>query len=253
MQIIDSIKVKIQELEQIHDIRILFACESGSRAWGFPSPDSDYDARFIYMHPQDWYLSIYEKRDVLELPVDKVLDINGWDLRKTLRLLYKHNAVIAEWIQSPIVYSSDDAFVREFWEVAKACFSAKAAMYHYMSSAVRHYEECLGDVIKLKKLLYCLRATLAALWIAYYNTIPPMELEPLLAVIKEQSVVSKIRNLVVLKTQKDEAYLHPREPVLDDFLKEQISYCKGVAHSLPDSRQCDEGLLNEFFRSMLQS
>lgn len=250
MQIIGSIKEKLLELEQTHNIRILFACESGSRAWGFASPDSDYDARFIYMHPQEWYLSIHEKRDVLELPVDKLLDINGWDLRKALRLLHKHNAVLGEWIQSPIVYAKNDAFVQGFWDVARACFSARAAMHHYLSSAVRHYDECTGDMVRLKKILYCLRATLAALWIAHYKTIPPMELEALLGVVKEHSLVSRVRELVLLKAQKDEAYVHPREPILDDFLKEAISSCKGVAHALPSSHY-DEAMLDVFFLKCL--
>ncbi len=103
--IANVIQEKTKELENTHAIRILFACESGSRAWGFPSSDSDYDVRFIYVHQKEWYLSIHEGRDVVEMPVNKELDISGWDLRKTLRLLNKHNAVLFEWIQSPIVYS----------------------------------------------------------------------------------------------------------------------------------------------------
>ena len=93
-EIENVIKTKLSNLEDTHGIRILFACESGSRGWGFPSLDSDYDVRFIYANSEDWYLSIDEKRDVIELPVNSDLDINGWDLRKALRLLKKGNATL---------------------------------------------------------------------------------------------------------------------------------------------------------------
>ncbi|MEI8365657.1 MAG: nucleotidyltransferase domain-containing protein [Parachlamydiaceae bacterium] len=254
MQYENVIKSKICELENTHDIRILFACESGSRAWGFPSPDSDYDARFIYVHSQDWYLSIHERRDVVELPVDKMLDINGWDLRKVLRLVQKHNAAIYEWIQSPIVYAANDVFVKKFWEVAAAYFSPKATMHHYLSSAKKYYEECVvDDMIKLKKLLYCIRVVLAGLWVAQHKTIPPMELDQLLKITEDQSVVVKVRELVDLKKLNNESYQHPREYALELFLKEGITHCENVSHSLPVSSQYDDAMLNAFFRTMFSA
>ena len=116
LNISNFIQIKLHELEQNNKIRILFACESGSRAWGFPSSDSDYDVRFIYVHPKAWYLSIHEMRDVIELPVNKELDISGWNLRKALRLISKHNAVLFEWMQSPVVYSVKTDFLEGFKE-----------------------------------------------------------------------------------------------------------------------------------------
>ena len=98
------IQEKLNQLEAEYGVQILLAVESGSRAWGFASPDSDYDVRFIFWHPKDWYLSVFEQRDVIELPVDAVLDISGWDIRKALRLLWKSNAALIEWLNSPIVY-----------------------------------------------------------------------------------------------------------------------------------------------------
>src|SRR5690348_15627233 len=100
----------IKNIERNENVTILFAAESGSRAWGFPSPDSDYDARFVYIHPKDHYLDIIERRDVIELPVDAVLDINGWELRKALRLFAKSNGPIYEWLQSPVVYKANPDF-----------------------------------------------------------------------------------------------------------------------------------------------
>lgn len=253
MPYVEVIKAKIRELEQAHSIHVLFACESGSRAWGFPSPDSDYDARFIYMHPKEWYLSIHEKRDVVELPVDKLLDINGWDLRKTLRLIHKHNAVIYEWIQSPIVYRAKNDFVENFQKVAAVYFSPKATLHHYLSSAVKYYAECTtGDGTKLKKLLYCLRVTLAALWVGQLQTVPPMELDKLLQILPNPSLVAKVKELVLLKSAKDESYLHPREPDLELFLKNGIVLCESAALTLPGSTQHDEAFLNAFLRDAVK-
>lgn len=245
------ISEKLVELEQVHDIKILWACESGSRAWGFPSPDSDYDARIIYVHPQEWYLSIHEKRDVLELPVNQELDISGWELRKALRLVHKHNAVIFEWLQSPIVYYADDRFAADFRNFAERYFSPLSAMHHYLSSGNKYYLECTQDPeIKLKKLFYCLRVTLAALWIAHHRTIPPMELDKLLNIVPNEPLVYKIKELKQLKALQPESYKHPHEPDLEHFLAKSLKFCSEAAPSLPRSI-ADDTPLNVFFRKML--
>jgi len=106
-QILDALR----RVERDHDVEIVFACESGSRGWGFSSPDSDYDVRFVYRHCAEWYLTATERagkgqpqRDVIELPIDAELDVGGWDLRKALRLLDNSNPTLWEWLRSPIVY-----------------------------------------------------------------------------------------------------------------------------------------------------
>lgn len=100
----DTIRSRLDAIQASENVCIVYACESGSRAWGFPSADSDYDVRFIYVRPVEWYLSIDDKRDVIECPVEDGLDINGWDLRKALRLSRKSNPPLLEWLGSPIVY-----------------------------------------------------------------------------------------------------------------------------------------------------
>ena len=81
---------RLSDIEAKYDVKILLAVESGSRAWGFESKDSDYDVRFIYVHRKDWYLSLIEGRDVIEeLDPDGVLDLAGWDLKKALLLMGK--------------------------------------------------------------------------------------------------------------------------------------------------------------------
>ena len=103
-----KIQTQLRRIEEEESIKILLAVESGSRAWGFASPDSDYDVRFIYIRRMEDYLKLEKVRDVIELPMDDVLDMNGWDLQKTLRLLYKSNPTLFEWFSSPIVYQETE-------------------------------------------------------------------------------------------------------------------------------------------------
>ena len=106
----DRIHKELSTIEKRENLTILLAVESGSRAWGFPSPDSDYDVRFFYIRPREYYLSLEKRRDVVELPFDDVLDISGWDFDKTLRLLRSSNPTLFEWVSSPIIYRKHPAF-----------------------------------------------------------------------------------------------------------------------------------------------
>jgi hypothetical protein len=161
-----TIHHKLKEIEQAKNVRILFAAESGSRAWGFPSPDADYDVRFIYMHSTQHYLRLDTPRDVIEWQNDGVLDINGWDLKKALRLLCKANPTLFEWNASPIVY-----LIREEWEAVRAVISqyfiAKAGLYHYFNMAQGNYRDYLkGDSVRLKNIstLYALYWRASGCW-----------------------------------------------------------------------------------------
>ena len=141
-QMREKIQAQLRRIEVQEKVRILFAAESGSRAWGFASPDSDYDVRFIYIRSQQDYLKLKPDRDVIELPLDPVLDINGWDLQKTLRLLYKSNPTLFEWISSPIIYL-ETAFAGRLRNLAGNYFFPKKAIYHYISMAEGKYREYL--------------------------------------------------------------------------------------------------------------
>ncbi len=161
------IKDKLKEMEQAYNVKILYACESGSRAWGFASPDSDYDIRFIYVHPKEYYLSVDEQRDVIELPINDLLDINGWGLRKALRLFRKSNGPLYEWLQSPIVYNQDNEFANDIKNLMPSYFSPRATMHHYLSMAKSVFEnDLVGVEVRLKKYFYVLRPILACRWIA---------------------------------------------------------------------------------------
>jgi uncharacterized protein len=149
-----AIQAKLTELETSRGVRVLFACESGSRAWGFASPDSDYDVRFIYTGPAASYLTVHAARDVIEEPVNAELDVSGWDLRKALGLLAKSNPPLLEWLDSPIVYRQDEAFVARFRALATAWFDPRASGHHYANMARNNYREHMrGETVKLKKYL----------------------------------------------------------------------------------------------------
>lgn len=155
---------KLKYIEQKYEVKILFACESGSRAWGFPSPDSDYDVRFIYVKPIDEYLSIQNQKDFMDFPLSDELDINGWDLKKTLELVYKSNSVPFEWLQSPIVYYEDKDFTDELLALCQSYFCARTNIHHYLGIARGAMETMDGNEIGIKKLCYILRPLLSALW-----------------------------------------------------------------------------------------
>ena len=169
---------ELLRIERQNNVRILLAVESGSRAWGFASPDSDYDVRFVYAHERDWYLSIFEDRDVIEEMLPGRLDINGWDLRKSLRLFSKCNLALNEWLGSPIVYSEVSEFRKRFLRMIPHYFNPIGAMHHYRSMADRAITEHLTDGhIAIKKLFYVLRPLLACRWIRHTVAQPPTEFE----------------------------------------------------------------------------
>lgn len=195
----DLILKRLKELETIHNITILYACESGSRAWGFASPNSDWDVRFIYVHSQDWYLSIDESKDMLDFAIDEhELDLTGWELRKTLRLFRGSNASPFEWLQSPIVYLDPYNFRSELWQLTNTYFKPRSMAFHYLGLAKNSSKKGLVDgLMDIKKYFYVLRPLLAAYWICHKKTVPPMEFVPLLEQLKsEEALYAAIQTLV---------------------------------------------------------
>lgn len=229
---------KLNALAKDNAIKILFACESGSRAWGFPSPDSDYDVRFIYAYAKDQYLSVDEPRDVIELPIDATLDVGGWELRKMLRLLRKSNASVFEWLQSPTVYMADGDFVDRMNVILPQYFSPRAGLHHYLSMTRGIFNNDLcGDTMRLKKYLYALRTLLASKWIVERGTMPPMtfgELSQLLDdEIKEISLA-----LIAQKATADETFMVKKIDRLHTFIARELSRCEAL---IPDpSRKADK-------------
>ncbi|MCG7853548.1 MAG: nucleotidyltransferase domain-containing protein [Methanosarcinaceae archaeon] len=171
-----AIKSQLACIARENDVRILLAVESGSRSWGFESPDSDYDVRFIYTHRTDWYLSIKEKRDVIELPFDGQLDICGWDLRKTLRLFKKSNPVLMECIVSPFVYLESGSFGEKIRTLAGKYYSRKTGAHHYLNMAESNHKTHIEnrEEVNLKKYFYVLRPLINILWLSEKKGLIPM-------------------------------------------------------------------------------
>jgi predicted nucleotidyltransferase len=227
----DEIVERLLAIEQSHNVRVLYAVESGSRAWGFASPNSDWDVRFLYVHREDWYLTVHERRDVIELPIDGDLDINGWELRKSLRLLRKGNPVLFEWLKSPIVYMdgrddlTDKALMDEYRRVAGDLFNPLASVYHYWHMAKKNFREYLhGGEVRLKKYFYVLRPVLACQWVLAGHGQPPMAFADLLErQIPEGALRREINDLLRLKMSAEEMARGPARPAINAFLDESLA------------------------------
>lgn len=246
---------KLKEIESKRNIKILYACETGSRAWGFPSPDSDYDVRIIYMHEVDWYLSLSEKKDTLEMMLDNgELDITGWDIRKCLRLLWKSNGALLERIQSPIVYHEIDNISTILREYANSCFAPIAGMHHYLGMAKNSFHEVNGQAeVKLKRLFYSLRAALACKWIVEKDSIPPIVFTTMVNELTfDQKLKERIIALIALKSTKVEGYIHPAEFELNDFISNELSIAEKVFNTL-GGRRGKKVDLDELFLRIIKS
>ncbi len=209
----------LSRIESTHQIRVLYACESGSRAWGFASPDSDYDIRFLFVRPVDSYLSVVDGIESIDLPLEGDLDAGGWDLRKAARLLVKSNGALIEWLHSPIVYRNDTGFRERWQQVAREVFSPKASSDHYRGLAKQMLLGKLqSERVRAKDYLYALRAVLAAQWIAEKNTIPPVPFSELCG-MTPLAIQSLIPPLLAHKARTGEGEQMARLLELDSFLQ----------------------------------
>lgn len=249
----EKIKKYLSNLEEEKGIEILLACETGSRAWGFPSPDSDFDVRIIYKHDKDWYLSLTEEKDTIEYFLENnEIDISGWDLRKSLRLLAKSNPPLLERIQSPIIYKADKEFLTGINSVAQKTYSRIATIHHYFSMAKKAFEEVTNtEEYKLKKFFYALRASVACLWILEKEEIPPIEFGKMLNGLDlPANLKTRIRELIEIKSTIRETYRHKGETVLIEFMKACIERAENESQSLPASKGKMTDL-NDFFLKTL--
>ena len=253
----ESIQEQLRQIEDTEGVRIFYACESGSRAWGFPSVDSDYDVRFMYLHRRDWYLSIdvERKRDVIERPVDGKLDINGWDLRKGLWLLRKGNPPLMEWLGSPIVYREITSVPAQLRTLMAKHYSPKAALYHYLRMAEGNFREYLkGSVVWIKKYFYVLRPLLAIRWVERDLGVVPTEFEKLVeAVVDAPELREEIDALVRAKRAGEELDRGPRIETISEYIEAEL---KRLEHRRFED-EYDKPVapireLNHFFRQALE-
>jgi len=239
----------LKAIEKEKKIKILYACETGSRAWGFPSPDSDYDVRFIYMHERDWYLSLSQRKDTIE-HMDGDLDITGWDLRKSLVLLKKSNATLIERFQSPIEYFSAKEFKRAFKSLIEAYYSPTAVFFHHYSLAKKFWEELKDkEEVKLKSYFYLIRSLLSCNWIVKDKTVLPMDIEGLMKLIDTERR-DEVRDLIMLKEGVDEKYLYKKSESLDKWVRSLFEMLDSSKENLGVSKADNSGL-NRFFLKMI--
>lgn len=233
-----EIEQALVNVERDFQVRVLYACESGSRAWGFASANSDYDVRFIYAHNLDWYLSIRDRRDVIEQMLPGDLDVSGWEIRKALRLFQKSNPPMLEWLTSPIVYREDAEFMANLRSMMSVYYSPVNCFKHYLHMAegnIRGYLQT--DEVRTKKYLYVLRPLLGCRWIEQDRGPVPMEFEKLYVTLSDDSVLCAIRALVERKKAGEELETGRRDPVLSAFIEEEIArlqarpFAKGELHA----------------------
>ncbi|MBR5125653.1 MAG: nucleotidyltransferase domain-containing protein [Oscillospiraceae bacterium] len=248
----ETILQKLEEIERREGVTILHAVESGSRAWGVESPDSDYDVRFIYIRPLEAYLQLQELRDVIEWELDDVMDINGWDLKKALIQFHRGNATLFEWANSPVVYKTTPQW-QQICDTAKNWFSAKAALHHYRGTARGTFQEFLqGDAVRYKKYIYALRPLLACKYIEAHHTIPPVRFDDLLKQELPEALRQEIDRMLEIKAQTDEKALNPRLPVIHAYIQEELKRLDEKLKTMPDDRREDWDPLNDLFRNLLQ-
>ena len=239
----EVVRQRLQTLEQQHQVKILFAVESGSRAWGFASPNSDWDVRFIYVHKLPWYLRVQAGRDVIESAIEQhelgELDINGWELRKSLQLLRKGNPALLEWLQSPMRYVCDDAAMHAYRELAQRFISPAAGFYHYYCYALKNQRQFLGkDLVKRKKYLYVLRGVLAADWISRGYGQVPIRLSDLLErLLPEGEVRLAIDDLVAQKMQTEELAEQAPLLLLEQYIASELLRLRDLQ---PATQQCTQ-------------
>ncbi|ETT72054.1 nucleotidyltransferase [Paenibacillus sp. FSL R7-277] len=247
---------QLKQIEQEEQVTILYACESGSRAWGFPSQDSDYDVRFIYVHRPEWYLSIWDARDVIERPINNMLDFSGWDLRKALKLFHKSNPPLLEWLQSPIQYAEKFSVAEQLRGISPYTFSPKACMYHYLNMAKGNYRDYLqGEQVKIKKYFYVLRPVLACEWIHRYGEMPPMAFDVLVdrLIPQDGELWQVVQHLLARKKSGEELDLEPRLSVINEYLEEQLQGLEKTAAAYLSAKTDNRDReLDALFREALQ-
>lgn len=229
---IEKVRQILSSIEIDEEVKILYACESGSRAWGFTSRDSDFDVRFLYLRPKEWYLSIdlAHKRDVIELPITSSIDVNSWDLRKALQLFQRSNPPLLEWLGSPIVYLEKYSVAARMRELAEVCYSPIACQYHYYQMAKGNYREYIqGEQVRLKKYFYVLRPVLAVIWLERKLGVVPTEFMRLVeGMVDSDRVREAIKELLTEKEAGNELDFGPRNPAISEFLERELARMEAI-------------------------
>jgi len=248
----NEIVERLKKFEKDKGVTILYACESGSRAWGFPSVDSDYDVRFFYTHKTEWYMSIDDRKDTME-DVGKILDFSGWELRKTLRLFRATNSSLYEKLQSPIVYVDRCGFHEILNNLMTDFYEPIRGLYHYLSLVHNfHRDELSGDMVKLKKYFYALRSVLAAKWIREVGGPPPIEFTRLRVLEKDEVWNDLVDGWLALKKTGTESLTVEKSILINDFIEKEMQEGNEYAKAIKKRKRPDSEVLNEYFRNWVR-
>lgn len=228
---------RLKQLETEHSIRILFAVDAGTRAWGCATKDSAFDVRFVYAQDPRWYLSVdlEERRDVIEDPNAGSIQLNGWDVRKALRLYRKSNPAFVEWLQSPISYLERGNFRRAAQESLATVYTPVRGVYHYRSQARTDYREhILAPMVPLKEYFGVLRSLLTVRWLERHGSAAPVDFGRLLPLIIDQpEVVTRVRKLLEQAPSMIEPDMILPVPALNAFIEAELASVPMVADSKP--------------------
>jgi len=244
-----AIRAELEQIEHRENVRILYAVESGSRAWGFDSPDSDYDVRFVYVRPVTDYVRLRPLRDVIELPIDtslaNPLDINGWDIVKALNLFRASNPPLIEWLHSPLIYHETGDLAIRLRALAQANYSPMRMSYHYLSMAKRTHKEYLEGraEVSLKKYLYALRPLFAIRWMEQQGTPPPTHFETTLnGITFAHEIRSKLSDLLQRKRAGGETGAEATDVMLIEFIEAEMERISSIIRDLADPEMSEEPL-----------
>lgn len=250
--VVEIINERLDDIEKKENVKIIHAIESGSRAWGFASPDSDYDVRFIYLRTKEHYLKLEETKDFIEWELNETFDINGWDIKKTLQHFHKSNATLFEWSSSPVIYRTTKEWDK-IKNISEKYFSCRTSMYHYYGTANKNYNEyLLDDMVKYKKYFYVLRPLFACRWIDERKCPPPVRFSELMEIITDSEIRTAVDNLLEAKKIMTEAQKGKRIDYLNEYIKTNLDLYKEKAASMEDGRREDWNELNRVFIELLQ-
>jgi len=257
----EHILLVLKQIEKEYDVKILYACESGSRAWGFPSKDSDYDVRFIYVHKKEWYLSIDQRRDVLEVPkhdkisiqVDKLLDLNGWELAKALRLFRKSNPPLLEWLHSNIVYYQEYSAINKIKKLESQIFSPIASIHHYLKMAKGNYRDYLNrGEVKIKRYFNIFRPLFAAKWIEKHHAFPPIKFTQLVEdILPSHEIRIVLGDIIKLKKAGEVLDPNPRTEFINHIVETEIEHLEQYVREVSVNKSDPTDVLNQLFRETL--
>ena len=250
----DKLRDLLYKVECEHSLNVIYGLESGSRAWGFESQNSDYDVRFLYVRPIDWYLCIEKRDDVLELGTSREIDLSGWDLRKALLFLRQSHPVLLEWLRSPVVYIEQSVVVQRMREIGDEFFAPRASVHHYIGWAERILHRYFQHSdLAAKRYFYVMRPILCCCWIQAIGGQPPLRMQELITAIEMPTEAKlAIENLIKRKQAGYELDSVGRIQILDQYISETLPQIKDFLVTLPKPEYVPFEFLNPLFHQALK-